>query len=557
MSKILFGPICGFVVGLSLSAQGAPQPISTQVSGAFASGIASRPFASPDGRWLLFTSTAGNLVAGDSNGTADVFLLDRTTGAIELISRNSLGTIGNDHSWGMGVSDDGQRVVFNSFASNLVGGDNNNTVDGFLRDRTTGTTVRVTISSTGAQLPMSTDSMYLSGDGSTVVFSTQSGNVVPGDTNGQYDVFARDLTTGTVTRISNGLGGAQSNDGSFGPVCSADGRFVCFHALASNLVAGDSNGLRDVFVHDRLLGATTIVSNGLAGVPGNGASRDSSCSADGRRIAFTSVADNLVANDTNAALDIFVHDRQTGSTRRVSVDNNGAEGTATANVSTNTPVVSADGRWVAFYSGLDGLAGPSNTQVDAFVHDLVGGRTLLLSQSALGVAGNGPSGLRPDYGTLSSIERIAIASNPPLAVFATSASNLVPIDNNGLGDVFAVDAGLITTPTGPAAIGGQAEFKLDAEPYPNTLFAFTFSPSANTGLYLPARRWLPLDFDPLLFATLGLVVTDAQGIAYPSLPIPLLPGLVGQTIATTALRLDFTDPALFAGIADVVSYVIQ
>jgi hypothetical protein len=133
----------------------------------------------------------------------------------------------------------------------------------------------------------------------------------------------------------------------------------------------------------------------------------------------------------------------------------------------------------------------------------------------------------------------------------------VPIDNNGLGDVFAVDAGLITTPTGPAAIGGQAEFKLDAEPYPNTLFAFTFSPSANTGLYLPARRWLPLDFDPLLFATLGLVVTDAQGIAYPSLPIPLLPALVGQTIATTALRLDFTDPALFAGIADVVSYVIQ
>ncbi len=164
-----------------------------------------------------------------------------------------------------------------------------------------------------------------------------------------------------------GLGtGSEANDSSLFPAISADGRYVAFTSLASNLVPGDTNGVQDIFVHDRQTGKTTRVSVDSAGSEVNGISILPAISADGRYVAFTSFASNLVAGDTNGLTDIFVHDRQTGKTTKVSVDSAGSE----ANGFSLLPVISADGRFVTFTSFASNLvAGDRNGVQDVFVHD--------------------------------------------------------------------------------------------------------------------------------------------------------------------------------------------
>src|SRR5439155_287868 len=155
----------------------------------------------------------------------------------------------------------------------------------------------------------------------------------------------------TTTRASVDSSGAQANRESFGIAVSADGRFVAFASFADNLVIGDTNGASDVFVRDRVAGTTTRVNVSTAGVQADADSFDLALSADGRVIAFRSNADNLVANDTNSAADVFVHDRLTGTTERVSVDSAGIQG----NGPSQSPALSADGRFVAFRSNADNL----------------------------------------------------------------------------------------------------------------------------------------------------------------------------------------------------------
>ena len=157
--------------------------------------------------------------------------------------------------------------------------------------------------------------------------------------------------TGVTTRVSVDSAGAESNGPSFAASISADGRFVAFESDASNLVASDTNAARDIFVHDRMTGMTTRVSVDSSGTAGDDASDDPSISADGQLVAFESRATNLVAGDTNAGGDVFVHDRVTGVTTRVSVDSAGAEGD-NASFSAH---ISANGGFVAFGS----LAGQS------------------------------------------------------------------------------------------------------------------------------------------------------------------------------------------------------
>jgi len=169
-----------------------------------------------------------------------------------------------------------------------------------------------------------------------------------------------------TTRVSVSSTGAEGNDGSFSPSVSADGRYVAFESLASNLVVSDGNGARDIFVHDRDTGATERVSVDSSGTEGDGGSYDPSISADGRYVAFASDADNLVANDTNGARDVFVHDRVTGATTRVSVDSAGIQG----NSFSFQPAISGDGRFVAFTSLADNFfSGDDILDADVFVHD--------------------------------------------------------------------------------------------------------------------------------------------------------------------------------------------
>ena len=317
------------------------------------------PAISANGRFVAFSSTASNLVAGDTNNFEDIFVHDRRTGATELVSV-ALGAAGVDGtSVSSAISADGRYVAFVSDATNLVAGDTNGQSDIFVHDRRTGATERVSVDSSGVQADRGSDEPAISANGRFVAFSSTASNLVADDTNGQRDIFVHDRRTGAGDRVSVDTSGAQGNDGSYGPAISANGRFVAFRSLASNLVADDTNGQSDIFVHDRRTGATERVSVDSSGIQANNRVSDllPAISADGRYVAFGSQASNLVAGDTNDREDIFVHDRRTGATERVSVDSSGVQ----ADGNSNEPAISADGRYVAFVSDATNL-------VDAAAH---------------------------------------------------------------------------------------------------------------------------------------------------------------------------------------------
>jgi Tol biopolymer transport system component len=272
------------------------------------------PAMSADGRYVAFSTRSTNLVAGDTDDDEDVYLRDRLTGLTTLVSVNSAGQKGNDGSWLPIMSADGRYLSFWSEATNLVAGDTNGRIDVFVRDLWTGQTTRVSVASGGVQLNGDAGGM-LSADGRFVVLESPASNAVPGDTNGVGDVFVYDRQTGQTTRVSVSSTGAQGMGESSAASISADGRYVAFRSAASNLVPGDTNGMVDEFVHDRLTGQTVRVNVALDGTQANNFSTgdpDDGCcistfiSADGRSVVITSLASNLVAGDTNGVDDVFV-----------------------------------------------------------------------------------------------------------------------------------------------------------------------------------------------------------------------------------------------------------
>ncbi|MCP4285676.1 MAG: hypothetical protein GY792_14665, partial [Gammaproteobacteria bacterium] len=231
-----------------------------------------------------------------------------TLGTTTRVSVASDGTEGNDVSSAPSISVDGRYVAFHSETSNLVSGDTNECADIFLHDTQTGQTTRVSVASDGTEGNDNLSNPSISANGRYVAFWSQASNLVSGDTNNEYDVFVHDTQTGQTTRVSVASGGAQGDDLSSGASISADGRYVAFQSYASNLVSGDNNGTSDVFVHDTQTGQTIRVSVASDGMEGNDGSGDISISASGRYLAFASEASNLVSGD-NGKIDIFRHDR--------------------------------------------------------------------------------------------------------------------------------------------------------------------------------------------------------------------------------------------------------
>jgi Tol biopolymer transport system component len=276
---------------------------------------------SADGRYVAFVSYASNIVAGDTNGVRDVFVSDWQTGTTARVSVSSSQAQANGSSVETALSGDGRFVVFTSEASNLVPGDTNASSDVFIHDRQDGTTTRISVASGGSEAWGDSRSPAVNADGTLVVFESSATNLVADDTNGMTDVFVRDRAAGTTTRVSVRTGGQQALFGSsWGPDISANGRFVAFASGAQNLAPSDTNGVDDVFVHDRLLGSTTridVAANGGEAI--GGGSADPSLSGDGRYIAFTSAATNLVPGDSNGARDVFLLDTSSGVTTRVSL----------------------------------------------------------------------------------------------------------------------------------------------------------------------------------------------------------------------------------------------
>ena len=339
---------------------------STDSGGNQANGHVYAPSISADGRYVAFTSVATNLVPGDTNGTYDVIVKDLQTGSVTLVSTDSAGERANDMSSGAAISADGRYVAFESNATNLVSGDTNGTRDVFVKDLQTGFITRASTDSSGNQANGNVhpfNKLAISADGRYVAFASTATNLVPGDTNGTYDVFVKDLQTGSTTRVSTDSPGNQGNGQSFDPVISADGRYVAFNSEASNLVPGDTHG-NDVFVKDVQTGIVTQANTGSGARRSGDAYPDApSISADGRFVAFASIATYFVPGDTNGMYDIFVKDLQTGITARVSTDSSGIQ----ANNSSFVPGLSADGGYVTFKSYASNLVpGDTNGCEDVF-----------------------------------------------------------------------------------------------------------------------------------------------------------------------------------------------
>ncbi len=368
---------------VSVSSQGVPGDFP---SGSFRPNSVSM---SADGRYVAFDSEAHNLVSGDTNAAGDIFVRDRWNGTTERVSVDSAGVQGNGFSFSPSISADGRYVAFHSSASNLVVGDTNGFTDVFVHDRQSGTTERVSIDSGGTQGNWESGLPSISADGRYVAFESEARNLVVGDSNGHWDIFVHDRQTGATERVSVDTNGSQVNGDSYLPAISADGRFVAFGSFASDLVSGDTNGVPDIFVRDRLNHTTQRVSVSNNGVQGDGDSYGPSISADGHFVAFWSYATNLVAGDTNGVPDDFVRDLWNGQTRRVSIASGGAQ----ANNACYYSSISADGRYVAFSSLADNLVGGDfNGYYDVFIHDRQTGVTDRMSVSSTGGEGDDDSG---------------------------------------------------------------------------------------------------------------------------------------------------------------------
>ncbi len=345
------------------------------------------PALSADGNVVAFESLASNLVPGDTNGFRDVFVYDRVAGATERVS---VATDGSEaaagSSFGAGISADGRFVGFTSYGLNFGLGTAANVV--LVRDRQNAVTEHVSVASDGSFGGDGSTFFAMSGDGRFVVFATRSPVLVSDDTNDAYDVFVRDRATSTTERVSLASDGSEGNGESSTAAISADGRFVAFYSKATNLVANDDNGLSDIFLRDRLTGMTRRMSVASDGTEADGISESVAISGNGRFVAFDSYASNLVAGDDNEESDVFVHDRITGDTECVSVASDGTLG----NSGSYRPSVSEDGRWVAFSSYATNLvAGDSNGVYDVFVHDRQTGATERVSRATNGTQSDGHS----------------------------------------------------------------------------------------------------------------------------------------------------------------------
>lgn len=270
----------------------------------------------------------------------------------------------------------------------------------------------------------------VSADGRYITFSSYADNLVAGDNNSCSDIFVHDRVLNTTKRISISNSGEESNGDSYGPSISSDGRYVAYTSYATNLVASDNNGYSDVFVYDCLMNITQRVSISNNGNEGNGDSYDPSISADGSYIAFSSSASNLVTDDTNGCNDVFVYNKISNTIKRISVSNTGEEG----NGDSSEPSISANGNFIAFTSYADNLVNNDiNGCSDVFVYNQTFNTIKRISISSKGAEGYGSS-----YGSSISADGNSIA-------FVSYADNLVTGDNNDRSDVFVYDLNSGTT----------------------------------------------------------------------------------------------------------------
>lgn len=430
--------LAGSTLALSAANTDTTEFASVSTAGAQGNGLTywgngpSDRYISADGRFVVFHSEASNLVLGDTNGRPDVFVRDTLMGTTERCSVSSAGIQGDGASNYPSISGDGHYIAFESTATNLVAGDANGWADVFVRDRVAGTTELVSLSSTGAQANCYSVRPSISADGRFVAFTSCSTNWIPGKVQALNDIFVRDRQAGTLEWINPPQTTPNNNHHSGYSSISDDGRIVVYASLANDLAPTSFNTLytSQIYARDRQTATTEWISV-CSYVSGEASdSYEPSMSGDGRFVAYESDATTAVPNDTNSKRDIFVRDRQTALTERVNVSSSGAQAvTVGSSVSTGSShaSISGDGRYVAFDSYATNLdasdALPFNYE-DIFVRDRLTGTTTLESASTSGAQGN------------SSSENSTISADGLSIAFASFATNLVASDTNFAPDVF-------------------------------------------------------------------------------------------------------------------------
>jgi Tol biopolymer transport system component len=439
---------------------------------------AGSPTITPDGRYVAFVSASSNLVTdAGALGTGNVYVRDLQSGVTTLVSRNFAGTGGGNGTSGwfdpLGISADGRYVVFTSSATNLVAAvDNNNQTDVFVRDLQSGTTALVSVNRNGGTSVGGdeSDGAVLTPDGRFVAFMSEARDLLPLDSGFRRQVFVRDLQTGVTTLATPSRFGTGGADGDTDArrerdmAISSDGRYVAFVSDADDLVDNDKNLAQDVFVRDTKLGVTTLVSVRAGTASGNATSGQLAMSPDGRFVAFVSAADDIVAGlDTNQQQDVFVKDMQTNTTSLVSLNRSGVAGG-----NGNGPdifissflraSISDDGRYVSFTSSASDLTpandtnggNPNGFHSDVFVRDRLQGVTTPVSLNYSGTdTGKGNSGYP------------LLAHDGKSIFYFSGASDLVGYDTNGgVQDLFAFvnvqDAGQIRFKTAVASASESA-----------------------------------------------------------------------------------------------------
>ncbi|MCC2670575.1 MAG: hypothetical protein K0Q72_3046 [Armatimonadetes bacterium] len=395
----------------------------------------SLPAISRNGRWVVFQSDSPDFTPGDTNGINDVFVRDRQNQSTLRMSAPD--GVEPDRPSGMEggpcISDDGMRTVFVSSARNQVEGDTNGKSDAFVRDLDATSPVRVSVAADGREGvtgAMST-APVISADGRLVVFWSDAFNLIPGDTNGAGDIFASTRATGAVERVSVSSAGAEAAwpspypafDIPVRPAVSADGRYVAFVSSYNTLVPDDTNQVPDVFVHDRTTGTTERVSVASSEAQGMFGSpfvvSGPAISGDGRYVVFSTDQSNLVPGEFNQMSDLFLRDRTLGTTERLSLASDGGEPNGPVDFY-GTPTISRDGQIVVFGSWASNLVpGGSPAGIGTFIRNRGDGSiTRLPAATAF-------------YPTVSGDGRYV--------VFSSADTDLVPGDTNGWPDVFVYD----------------------------------------------------------------------------------------------------------------------
>ena len=391
----------------------------------------------------------GSTTVGPKVGNKPLQRLD-SPGRLTLETMGVVGGVTNDNSGHPALSDAGDRVVYISDASNLVDDDTNGFGDVFLYDTATDTTTRVSIATNGTQANADSFDPQISADGRLVLFSSTASNLVPGDTNGGFDVFVHDTQSGETFLASRNAAGNPGNGPSYAGTFGRDGELVAFTSAATDLVANDTNEATDIFVLDLTSNTMSRASTDYTGEQSAGDSYDAMISRDGNTVVYTSIDATMVPGDTNGLADIFVHDRMTATTQRVSISTDGATQAASR---VHSPEVSADGSRVVFIAESEsGLGGETHYYDAVFVRDLIEGTTTNVSRNAAGELANRDTTVP------------TISGNGQFVFFQSRAFNFIAGDTIGIpSNVFRKDlaTGAVErlndrNSGGPSAVGAYA-----------------------------------------------------------------------------------------------------